>query len=140
MQESAPLPDSERYEAQASPEAYVLFQRGSEFLDSGHPGAAAQLLARASHLAPGKTSIREALGRAYYALGRFEHSEAEFRIVIEDAPTNDYAHFGLGCSLSRLGRTDEARRHLHLAVAMAPQHEDYRKCLAKLDDRRDRPS
>jgi Flp pilus assembly protein TadD len=131
------LPDSERYEAQASPEAYLLFRRGSEFLDNGHPGAAAQLLARACSLAPGKTSVREALGRAYYALGRYERSEAEFRTVVEDAPTNDYAHFGLGCSLGRLGRTDEARRHLRLAVAMAPQHEAYRERLARLDGRRD---
>lgn len=127
------MPDSERYEAQASPEAYLLFQRGSEFLEAGHPGAAAQLLSRACELAPGKTSVREALARAYYALGRFERSEEEFRAVVEHAPTNDYAHFGLGCSLSRLGRADEARTYLRLAVAMAPQHEAYRRRLDKLN-------
>jgi len=129
------VPDAERYETQSSPEAYTLFCRGSEFLAAGHPGAAAQLLSRASVLAPGKASIREALGRAYYALGCFDRSAAEFRMVVEAAPTNDYAHFGLGCSLSRLGRRDEARAHLRLAVAMAPGHEAYRTHLARLDER-----
>ena len=50
--------------------AYELFQRGSRLLSDGHPGAAAMLLERAAHLEPGKESILEALGRAYYGQGQ----------------------------------------------------------------------
>ena len=43
---------------------YDLFQRGTALLEGGNFHAAVVPLARARDLAPDKTSIREALGRA----------------------------------------------------------------------------
>src|SRR5450756_2985744 len=75
---------------------------------------------QALRLEPGKNSIREALGRAEFALGMYELAAKRFRHVVGDAPDNDYAHYGLGRCLLELGRPDEARAHLRLARALRP--------------------
>ena len=59
-------------DAAESATAYELFQRGSRMLAERHPGAAAVLLERALALEPGKASILEALGRAYFNVGSHE--------------------------------------------------------------------
>ena len=114
-----------------SPEArgevvYDLFQRGSALLEAGDFAAAAIPLERARELEPDKTSIREALGRAYFRSGRFEQAGREFAAVVERAPVNDYAHFCLGKALAKIGRPNEARRHASLAACMRPDRKDYR--------------
>ena len=53
---------------------------------------------------PEKTSIREALGRAYFRSRQFEEAVVEFQAVVERAPTNDYALFCLGRALMECGR------------------------------------
>ena len=113
--------------------AYELFARGTAFLESGHPGQAALLLERATALLPGKTSVREALARACYALGRFDRAAAEFAAITRRVPCNDYAHFGLGCSLLRLGHPLPARGSLRLALAMRPDNADYAERLAEAE-------
>lgn len=86
-------------------------------------------------LAPDKNSIREALARAYFQLGRFDAAAVLFRAITDAVPTNDYAHFGLGCSLVRLGRITEARTHFRLAAAMEPERTAYRQRLARCEAR-----
>ena len=83
-------------------------------------------LERARSLEPDKTSIREALGRAYFRSGRFEKAGHEFAAVVERAPVNDYAHFCLGKALAKTGNSREARRHATLAASMRPDRADYR--------------
>jgi tetratricopeptide (TPR) repeat protein len=105
---------------------YDLYKRGSALLDAGDFAAAAIPLERASKLEPDKTSIREALGRAYFRSGRFEAARHEFAAVVERYPVNDYAHFCLGRALEQTGRPQEARRHAALAACMRPDRADYR--------------
>jgi len=112
--------------------AYDLFRRGSRLLAERHPGAAAIVLERASRLEPGKASILEALGRAYYNQGQPQLSAERFRAIVEHDPLAHYSHFGLGLSLRRLGKTAAARRHLKMAVALKPQIADYRRALDRL--------
>ena len=111
-------------------EAYTLFQRGLAFLRQQHPAQASLLLTRALRLEPGKNSIREALGRAEYAAGRFAAAADHFTAIVAEAPDNDYAHYALGRSLLRLGRWEEAQAHLRLACALRPASELYREALA----------
>jgi len=73
--------------------------------------------------------VREALGRSYYALGRYDGAAREFAELLRRAPANDYAHFALARCLLRLGDVPGARREARLAVAMAPGNDDYRKAL-----------
>lgn len=105
---------------------YDLFQRGSQLLEAGDFAAATVPLERARSLEPDKTSIREALGRAYFRSGRFELAGHEFAAVVEQAPVNDYAHFCLGKALVKTGRPADARRHAKLAASMRPDRADYR--------------
>src|ERR1019366_2275761 len=58
--------------------AYDLFQTGRRFVAERPPAQAAMFLERALLLAPDKNSIREALGRSYYALGRYGRATQEF--------------------------------------------------------------
>jgi Flp pilus assembly protein TadD len=115
-----------------SESVYDLFKRGSALLEAGDFAAAAIPLERAASLEPDKSSIREALGRAYFRSGRFEAARAEFEAVVERHPVNDYAHFCLGRSLENTGRRLEARRHAVLAAGMRPDRADYRELRDRL--------
>ncbi|HUQ78876.1 MAG TPA: tetratricopeptide repeat protein [Patescibacteria group bacterium] len=112
--------------------AYELLQRGQDLLLQRHYAQAATVLERADRAEPGKGSILEALGRAYYNSGQHERSRAAFAELLELDPSAQYGHFALGQSLKRLGRTEEARIHLKLAVALSPDSAIYRGALARL--------
>jgi Flp pilus assembly protein TadD len=109
-----------------SESVYDLFRKGSALLEAGDFMAATIPLERARDLEPDKSSIREALGRAYFRSARFEKAAREFAAVVERYPVNDYAHFCLGRSLANTGRRAEARRHAALAACMRPDRADYR--------------
>ena len=113
--------------------AYDLFRRGSQMLAEGHFGASAVLLERALTLEPGKASILEALGRAYYNQGQLGLAAERFGAIVESDPTAHYAHFGLGLARARLGDARSARRHLRLAFRMQPENDAYRQALARVD-------
>jgi tetratricopeptide (TPR) repeat protein len=110
----------------ASNDAYALFQRGTSLLAESHWAQAAVSLEKAKRLEPDKTSIREALGRAYFRSGRYRRAASEFSAVVERSPANDYAHFCLGRSFQKLGDRRAAKRHFSLACGMRPDRPDYR--------------
>jgi len=105
---------------------YTLYRRGIELLEDGSFEQAAEPLAEAARRAPEKSSVREALGRAYYRSGRFADAAAEFEAVVETHNVNDYAHFCLGRALTKIGETSRARHHLALASNLRPDRSDYR--------------
>ncbi len=105
---------------------YDLYMRGSELLEHGDFAAATIPLEQARELEPEKSSIREALGRVYFRTGRYEAASVEFQAVVDRYPVNDFAHFCLGRSLEKSGRTREARKHLALAASLRPERADYR--------------
>ena len=112
--------------------AYELLQRGHELLKGRHYAQAATVLERADREEPGKASILEALGRAYYNSGQHERSRATFEALLAIDPSAHYAHFVLGMSLKQLGRPAEARTHLRLAVALSPTSRIYAGALNRL--------
>ena len=107
-------------------DVYDLFQRGMRLLEAGDFNQATVPLSKAAALEPEKTSIREALGRAYFRSRHYEKAAVEFQAVVERAPTNDYALFCLGRALMESGRPDEARKPLVLAANLRPDRRDYR--------------
>jgi tetratricopeptide (TPR) repeat protein len=119
-------------EAAAEP-TYTLYRRGIELLEDGDFVDAAEPLAEAARRAPEKSSVREALGRAYYRAGRFAQAAIEFEAVVETHHVNDYAHFCLGRALSKTGQVDRARHHLALASNLRPDRRDYRFYRRQLD-------
>ncbi len=130
--EESPRPFGEESPEQRGERVYDLFRRGSELLDAGDFAAATIPLEHARRLEPDKTSIREALGRAYFRSGRFGPAAEEFEAVVERAPVNDFAHFCLGKALAKTGRRAEARRHAVLAAGMRPDRADYRRLRDRL--------
>jgi tetratricopeptide (TPR) repeat protein len=92
------------------------------------------VLERAARLEPGKASILEALGRAYFNSGQHDMSRATFEALLEIDPSSHYAQFALGQSLKKLGREREAWVHLRLAVALSPGTPLYRQALARIPD------
>lgn len=112
--------------------AYDLLQRGQSLLERRHFAQAAIVLGRADRLEPAKGSILEALGRAYFNSGQAERARETFEALLEVDPSSHYAHYAIGQSLKRLGRTERARTHLRLAVALSPGNALYSGALARL--------
>ena len=108
-----------------SESTYSLFQKGRAHLKRGMPAQATVALEKAKKREPEKASIREALGIAYFRIGRWAEAEAEFRTLLELSPVNDYAHYALGRCLEKQGRTLEANTHYKLASSMKPGSETY---------------
>ena len=107
-------------------DVYELFQRGTALLEAGDFQQAIIPLKKAARREPEKTSVREALGRAYFRSRHFEEAVVEFQAVVERAPTNDYALFCLGRALMESGRPADARKPLVLAANLRPDRRDYR--------------
>ena len=105
---------------------YTLYRRGVELLADGSFGEATVPLAEVARNEPEKTSVREALGRAYFRNRQYEEAATEFEAVVDRQPVNDYAHFCLGRALSLTGERDRARHHLALASNLRPDRGDYR--------------
>lgn len=105
--------------------AYEWLRRGHELLASGDAAAAATLLEHAAQHHPRSASVLEALARAQHDSGRPADAATTFARLVEMSPDADYARFGLGVSLSRLGRFEEAVEQLALAVAMRPERTEY---------------
>jgi tetratricopeptide (TPR) repeat protein len=118
-------------EPRATPggEVYDWYVRGLALLDGGNPDAAAMLLGHAHAEAPASASIREALARALFDARRYPEAADLFRDLINRNPSDDYAQFGLGLTLTRLGEVAPAVEHLALAVAMRPQRQEYVRAL-----------
>ena len=105
---------------------YTLYRRGIELLEEGDFEHAAKPLAEAARRAPEKSSVREALGRAYFHNRQFAEAATEFEAVVQTHPVDDYAHFCLGRALSLTGQRERARHHLALASNLRPDRPDYR--------------
>ena len=123
--------DNPRPDAPAG-EAYDWFRRGSDLLASGSPEAAAELLAWAAVEEPAAHSIREALARALFDARRFDDAAREFGVLLDLAPDDDYAQFGLGMSLWRLRQFPTAADHLAMAAVMRPDRPEYANALRQV--------
>ncbi len=112
-------------------DAYRLLSEARAMLDEHEHLAAASLLEKAKALEPGRGSIVEALGIAYYNSGRHELAMREFEEALEIDPTNHFARYGLSRCLSSAGRLEHAIGQVKLAMAMAPEVELYSSALAR---------
>jgi Flp pilus assembly protein TadD len=114
-------------------ETYDLFQQGRDHMAHGRNAQATVPLEKAKKREPEKTSIREALGIAYFRIRRYAEAEQEFRDILDLRPVDHYAHFALGRCLEKQGRPKEAVGHYRLATFFRPQSRDYARALAKLE-------
>lgn len=68
---------------------------------------------------PRSPQAREALGNAYFQLGRPQDAEAEFRALVKLSPSDDFAHYALGRALADQGRHKEAAVQFKLAGSLS---------------------
>ena len=102
------------------PSNLTLYRRGIELLEEAISRRRRSRWSEAARRAPEKSSVREALGRAYFRCGRFAAAAVEFEAVVDPHQVNDYAHFCLGRALAKTGETERARHHLALAANLRP--------------------
>ena len=105
-------------------DTYDLFQQGRTHLRGGRAAQATVALEKAKRREPSSRSIREALGIAYFRLGRWEEAEAEFRALVDLAPADEFAHYGLARALVNQGRRREAKPHIKLARSLRPRTQE----------------
>jgi tetratricopeptide (TPR) repeat protein len=113
-------------------DVHAWYTTGMELLDKGSPAAAAQVLQRAVIAEPSSRSVREALARAQFDTGRYAEAADNFRVIVEASPSDDYAHFGLGLALARVGAHQKAAEYLALAAAMRPDRKPYADALRQV--------
>lgn len=112
-------------------DVYDWVARGRELLAGGHDGAAATVLRHALDEAPGSRELTEMLARAEFGSGRFVAARDAFASLVELVPDSDYARFGLGASLVRLSRYQDALPHLTMAAVMRPGRVEYEQLLER---------
>ena len=115
-------------------ETYDLYHKGRAHMAAGMNAQATVSLEKAKRREPEKTSIREALGIAYFRIRRFAEAEREFRDILELRPVDHYAHYALGRCLEKQGRPKEAAGHYRLARFFRPQNKDYQRAAEALGE------
>lgn len=111
--------------------AYDLFQEARDLMEKRCPAHAASLLEKANALEPGRGSILETLGIAYYRCGDHEEAMRGFEAALEVDPTNHYARYGLSRCLHLKGMLHKAIGQVKLAAVMAPEIEFYDQALRR---------
>jgi Flp pilus assembly protein TadD len=113
-------------------EVYDLYQEGLARLRAGLAAQATVPLERARRAEPDKASIREALGRAYLTLRRYEEAEQEFSAMLELAPNDHYAYYCLGRCQEGTGRMLLAQGSYKMASWLLPGNGDYERALTRV--------
>jgi tetratricopeptide (TPR) repeat protein len=110
---------------------YALYQQGRVRLHEGNAHGAVEILELAVEREPGKASLHETLGRAYFATSRLDRARASFEQALDIDPSDDYAHFGVGRCYERQGQWPAAAKHYKLACALGDR-EDYQSALDRV--------
>jgi tetratricopeptide (TPR) repeat protein len=115
-------------------EAYELFQEAKELIRERKHREAISLLERVKKLEPGRGSVLETLGIAYYNSGSHRMAMHEFEEALEIDPTNHFARYGLSRCLYRGGMIQQAIGQAKLAAIMAPEEDLYTEALRRYDN------
>jgi predicted Zn-dependent protease len=108
------------------------YRRANFIFEAGDPLGAARMLEPIVEAEPHNAAVRQLLARAYFNSAQLNRAEAQLRTLVEQDPSDHYAHHVLGRTLERAGRFREALPHLRLAVAMN-QHGDYQQALRRVE-------
>lgn len=126
---------AERGVGASAEQVYGWYVVGQQRLAAGQPQAAAEILELAAEAEPSKASLHETLARACFEAHLTARARTAFERVLELAPSDAYAHYGVGRCLEREGELGAAQKHLKLACALYPR-EAYRAALDRVTARR----
>ena len=108
------------------------YRRATFAFESGDPLGASKMLEPIVEAEPHNAAVRQLLARAYFNSAQLAGAETQLRTLIEQNPSDHYAHHVLGRTLERAGRFREALPHLRLAAAMT-DHRDYAEALQRVE-------
>lgn len=111
------------------------YRRATMFFEAGDAIGAARLLEPIVAAEPGNTSVRQLLARAYFQSAQLGRAEQHLRVLVDQDPSDHYAHHVLGRTLERLNRPVDALRHLRIAAAMDAANDAYRTALHRVEIR-----
>ena len=97
--------------------AQGAFDRG-DYLTASRDLAELVAEAERSDVGHALTDLRLLLSRAYYHSAQLGRAERTLQRVVQEDPTDGYAHLLLGRTLQRAGRHEEAKRALALAQVL----------------------
>ena len=116
----------------AAPESlFESFRRAEMLVARSRPLDALQALLPVLEHRPNDVSVQLLAGRAYLNSAQLRRAEEAFTRVVELDPADHYARFGLGKSLQRQGRLQEAHAQYKMAAAMDPRPE-YQEALGEV--------
>lgn len=98
----------------------VLNALGTELLDRGRAGEAAEVLKRATALKPWEVYAWMNLGSAFAAQGKYKEAQACYRYVTGLKPSEPAAWYFLGKALTAQGRWEAAAAAYRTAARRAP--------------------
>lgn len=107
--------------ALAPTDAAGLLACARQAVDERRFDEARRLLERALALAAAHVPTLDLLGFVCFSLRDYEAAERYNRGAITADPEHPFAHHGLGLSLGRQGKLDEARLAVERAIALAPR-------------------
>src|SRR5882724_2365685 len=87
---------------------YERYRLGEAYVADGDPRSAARVLEPAVEAEPASAALWLLLARAYFAAARLGPARAAFERAVEIDPTDAHARFGLGRTLERQSRHQEA--------------------------------
>ncbi|SCL40546.1 Tetratricopeptide repeat-containing protein [Micromonospora pallida] len=111
------------------------YRRAAMFFEAGDPTGAVRLLEPIVAAEPGNASVRQLLARAYFQTAQLGRAEEQLRVLVDQDPSDHYAHHVLGRTLERLNRPADALRYLRIAAAMNSANDEYRKALQRVETR-----
>ena len=117
---------------------YDLYRRGTSLLEAGDFAPATVPLSKAARMAPEKSSIREALGRAYFHCRRYAEAAQIYEQLLQQNPTDGglqtlvpfepyEAQPGVGWSAAAPGLSYQTPEETPLVVSVSPreiQHDN----------------
>lgn len=93
----------------------ILYNRGNAALAAHKWDEAVADLEKAAVLSPDLMPVHNALGSAYFNLGRYQEAIAHYDVVIAIKPDDARGYFGKGMSLKRLHADDQAMQQMQKA-------------------------
>jgi len=100
------------------------------------PAGAIALLRRAHEADPGSRPVRDALGRVHIALGDFSAAEKIYRKLAADGPQDAAAAYALGLTHYYQQDFEQAAVWFRETLVRDPAHEDARRAIAYLREKR----
>jgi len=105
---------------------------GLLFREQGRLQQAIEQLEAARASLPEMAHAAMALGQTYLEAGEVPRAVAELEVAVEQRPCWAIAHGQLAAGLARMGRTEDADRHLRLALSLQPGNPQIRRIAQQL--------